>query len=230
MATAGIQFRAVGASLDTLAKKCQALPRGSVDAFAFANAGVLQVAGQIAKDKYIVQGEYAEPTANGRRLVYTPPPGATHGPLSTIKLSKYGERFGRDERGRWGPLKPGDVAQVIHREKPLFVKGKFVGRSGAMSAFAGELSRSAPESHGKPGAVLAIEPNPRDRRSDLLAEIDREGRGLLILSGGYRAAEVGSRGRSNGVKGWWRALRGASGRWGTLIRKRYPDLISLGER
>lgn len=230
MASAGIQFRAVGASLDTLAKKCQALPRGSVDAFAFANAGVLQIAGQIAKDKYIVGGRNAEETPNGRRLIYTPPPGATHGPITTIKLSRYGERFGRDERGRWGPLKPSDVAQVITHEKPLFVKGKFVGRSGAMEAFAKELSQAGVEQHGKPGTTLAIEPNPRDSRSDLLAEIDKDGRGILTITGGYRAAEVGSRGRLNGVKGWWRALRGASGRWGTLIRKRYPELISLGAR
>jgi hypothetical protein len=71
--------------------------------------------------------------------------------------------------------------------------------------------------------------NPANKRDgELLAEILPNGNGALTLSGGYRAAEAGSRARrSNGVKGWWRGLRTASSRWSTLLRKKYPELLRL---
>jgi len=228
VASAGLQFKAVGASLDTLAKRCKELPNGSVQAFAYANAGVLQIAGKIVVDKYIVSGSHAEQSKRSGRLVYTAPPGATHGPLSTIKLSKYGERFGRNAKGQWGPLKPEDVATVIHKERPIFVKGKFVSRSTAMEQFADDVGGSTISDVA--GRVIASGYNPQDHGSNLRAEIDKDGRGILTISGGYRAAEVGSKGRSNGVKGWWRGLRTASTRWGTLIKKKYPELLALGAR
>jgi hypothetical protein len=228
VASAGVQFRAVGASLDTLAQRCKELPRGSVQAFAYANSGVLQIAGKIVADKYIVSGTHAEPSPKSGRLIYTAPPGATHGPFSTTKLSKYGERFGRDAKGRWGPLKPEDVAQVIHKEHKIFVKGKFVSRSTAMDQFAEDLAKSSPAE--SVSRRIAGGYNPWDHTSTLVAEVDANGRGIIALSGGYRAAEAGSRGRSNGIKGWWRGLRTASTRWGTLIKKRYPELLALGAR
>lgn len=60
------------------------------------------------------------------------------------------------------------------------------------------------------------------------AGITSDGTGYITLSDGYRAAEVGQRGTvSNGVKGVWRALRSVQGRWSTLLRKRYSDLLHL---
>lgn len=226
MAAAGVSFKAVGASLDTLAKRCHALPKGAPSTFAYANSGVLQQAGVVARERYIVPGRNAETTKNGYSQ-YTAPPGATHGPISTRRLSRYGEPFGRDERGRWGPLKDADVAQKITTERKLFVKGKFVDRSGGMIGFAADLAHDQPSTR-LDYEIVDGETLQSRKRGQISASIDANGRGILTLSDGYRAAEVGSRGRaSNGVKGWYRALRTASSRWSTLIRKKYPELLSL---
>ena len=209
MAKANVSFRAVGASLDTLAKRCQALPKGAPSTFAYANSGVLQQAGVVARERYIVPGRNAETTKSGNTN-YTTPPGATHGPM-TRKARTF-----RDGR---------TIATTT--EQKLFVKGKFVDRSGGMLGFAEDLSRLAP-TEALNRLLDESETGQRGKRGEISASIDAQGRGLLVLSDGYRAAEVGSRSRmSNGVKGWYRALRTASSRWSTLIRKRYPELLSL---
>ena len=33
--------------------------------------------------------------------------------------------------------------------------------------------------------------------------------------------------KQNGVRGIWRALRSVQGRWATIVRKKYPDLLKL---
>ena len=205
---ASVQFKAVGKSLDDLARKCRDLPKGSLAAIAYANSGVLQQAGRVVADKYVVPGKYAE-TNKGGYLDYTTPPGATHGPIKTTR------RTFRDGR-----------AIQTTTERKLFVKGKFVSRTGEMEGFAKDLARAAPTER---FGVIEEGENPANRRDGkLLAEILPNGNGVLTISGGYRAAEAGSRARSsNGVKGWWRGLRTASGRWSTLIKKKYPELLSL---
>lgn len=209
MATASVSFKAVGASLDTLAKRCQALPKGAPSTFAYANSGVLQQAGVVARERYIVPGRNAETTKNGNAN-YTTPPGATHGPM-TRKVRTF-----RDGR---------TIATTT--EQKLFVKGKFVDRSGGMLGFANDLSRDPP-SERLSYEIVDGETGQKGKDGQIMASIDANGRGILTLSDGYRAAEVGSRGRaSNGVKGWYRALRTASSRWSTLIRKKYPELLSL---
>lgn len=209
MAGGSVSFKAVGASLDTLAKRCQALPKGAPGTFAYANSGVLQQAGVVARERYIVPGRNAETTKNGNTN-YTTPPGATHGPM-TRRVRTF-----RDGR---------TVATTT--EQKLFVKGKFVDRSGGMLGFAEDLARMAP-TEALNHTLDESETGQKGKRGEIMASIDAQGRGLLVLSDGYRAAEVGSRGRlSNGVKGWYRALRTASSRWSTLIRKRYPELLSL---
>lgn len=209
MAAANVSFKAVGASLDTLAKRCQALPKGAPSTFAYANSGVLQQAGVVARERYIVPGRNAETTKSGN-VNYTTPAGATHGPMSR-KVRTF-----RDGR---------TIATTT--EQKLFVKGKFVDRSGGMLGFANDLSRDPP-SERLSYEIVDGETGQKGKNGAIMASIDANGRGILTLSDGYRAAEVGSRGRgSNGVKGWYRALRTASSRWSTLIRKKYPELLSL---
>jgi hypothetical protein len=225
MAKGGLSFKAVGASLDTLAKRCRDLPKAAPSTFAFANSGVIQQAGRIVRERYIVPGNFIE--YRGRRSGkwdYTEPPGATHGPFSVKKYSKYGERFGRDSRGRWGPLKPEDVVTTITTERKLFVKGKFVSRHGLMQEFAEVIGKASPSTD--LSRTIAHEYSLDNK--DLTASIDAEGRGMITLTGGYRAAEVGSKGRSqSGVRGWWRGLRTASTQWSKLLNKKYPGLLSL---
>lgn len=205
---AGVQFKAVGKSLDDLARKCRDLPKGSPGAIAYANSGVLQQAGRVVADKHIVPGQYADKTKNGY-LNYTAPPGATHGPISTKR------RTFRDGR-----------SVQTTTERKIFVKGKFVSRTGEMEGFARDLSRAAPTE--RMGVIEDAQNPGKKRDGTLLAEILPNGNAVLTLSGGYRAAEAGSRARSsNGVKGWWRGLRTASGRWSTLLRKKYPELLRL---
>lgn len=211
MASAGLQFKAVGASLDTLAKRCKELPKGSVQAFAYANAGVLQVAGKIVVDKYTTPGEHAYPRKSGS-LQYTTPPGGTHGPVQYNSFQTNGKK---------------KKTLVIARERNLlFIKGKFVSRSGDLRDFAERVSRSTP-AETTPN-VIAEEVN---KNGALSCYVDRDGKGILTISGGYRGAEMGQKGTiSNGVRGFWRGLRTASSRWGTLIKKRYPELLALGAR
>lgn len=228
MAAPGISFKAVGASLDTLAKRCQELPRSSVGALAYANSGVLQQVGKIMHSRYIVAGRNAV-TGKSGYTQYTQPAGATHGPISVKKFSKHGERFGRDERGRWRTLKPEDVASTITTERKLFVKGKFVDRTGAMLGAADDL-RSADPSVEFPRLMSEAETGQKGKRSEVSVGIDANGLGYVELKDGYAAAERGTRSRvSSPVRGWWRALRTASGQWGKLLNKKYPDLLRLGK-
>jgi hypothetical protein len=205
---ASVQFKAIGKSLDDLARKCRDLPKGSPAAIAYANSGVLQQAGRVVADKYMVPGKNADTTKSGY-LEYTAPPGATHGPIRTTRRS----------------FKDGRSIQKT-TERKIFVKGKFVSRTGEMEGFAKDLARSAPTE--RFGVIEDAENPGKKRDGKLLAEILPNGNGALTLSGGYRAAEAGSRARSsNGVKGWWRGLRTASGRWSTLIKKKYPELLRI---
>ena len=224
---AGLEWKAVGASLNDLARVARSVPAGTPAAFAYANSGVIQQVGVVMLARYITPTtHYAE----GQRRPYTSPPGSTHGPIATTKLSARGERFGRDAKGRWHPLKPEEVAQTITKEDKVFIRGKFVSRSGAMRDFARELAARGPTEN--VGTIIGFGINQQSGKSgDLDAGIAADGSGYITLSGGYRAAEVGSRrGGAQGVRGWWRSLRSVQGRWKTLIRKKYPDLMALNRR
>ncbi len=226
---AGLEWKAVGASLNDLARVARSVPAGTPAAFAYANSGVIQQVGVVMLARYITPTtHYAE----GQRRPYTSPPGSTHGPITTTKLSARGERFGRDAKGRWHPLKPEEVAQTITNEDKVFIRGKFVSRSGAMLGFAKDVAAHAPAS--SPGEIIAWENNGQHGKSgEMEAGTTADGSGYIMLSGGYRAAEVGSRRSAysqQGVRGWWRALRSAQGRWKTLIRKKYPELMALNRR
>lgn len=191
---ASLTFKAVGASLDDLAKRCRAMPSRAPETIAFANSGVIQQAGVVVREKYVVPGSYMNTSKNGYAN-YTAPPGATHG--------------------------------GIKRKKEVFVKGKFVSRSGELAAVASDIA-STPPSTKYPNQISSGMNPVKGKDGEIIAEIDSHGRGVVTLTGGYRAAEVGKRGtRSNGVKGFWRGLRAASGRWSTLIKKKYPELLSL---
>lgn len=216
MAQAGVDFRAVGASLGDLARACRAMPAQSLGAFAYANSGVAQQAGVVFLGRYITAGDYS--ADSGNRKTYTEPPGATHGPVVRSNKDANGN-FMRNSKGQfiYAPI-----------EKKRYIKGKFVSRTGEMKAFARELAATAPSA--QLNATIAFGVNPRRDASggDLTASIDNQGRFVLEITGGYKAAEVGSRsGVPMGVKGWWRALRSAQGRWSTLIRKKYPELIRI---
>ena len=216
MAQAGVDFRAVGASLGDLARACRAMPAQSLGAFAYANSGVAQQAGVVYLGRYITAGEHS--ADSGNRKTYTEPPGATHGPVVRSNKDASGN-FMRNSKGQF-------IYAAV--EKKRFIKGKFVSRTGEMKAFARELAATAPTA--QLSATIAFGVNPRRDApgGDLTASIDSQGRFVLETTGGYKAAEVGSRsGVPMGVKGWWRALRSAQGRWSTLIRKKYPELIRI---
>lgn len=220
---AGIEWKAVGASLDTLAATMSKARERTPAMLGFASGTVLQQAGVVLRSRYIVPGAHA--VENGSRINYTAPPGATHGPIKTRKLSRYGEPFGRDERGRWHNLQPSEVVTEITTEQKLFVKGKFVSRTKALEGFANELATAPPEE--RVGYLLAVQPG-RTINDDLEAGVDENGGGYLVATGGYAAAERGSRKmKQNGVRGIWRALRSVQGRWATIVRKKYPDLLKL---
>jgi hypothetical protein len=197
---AGVEWKAVGASLADLARVCRTLPANSPRAIAYANSGVMQQAGVVMAARYITPENHAE--QRGARLNYTAPPNGTHG-------------LKRVARG----------GRVIERK--LFVKGQFVARSGEMRKTALELARTGPTE--SVGVILAHGVNPQGKTGgDITAGIDGEGRGYLEITGGWKAAEVGKKGGyPMGVKGWWRALRSAQGRWATLLKKKYPDLIRV---
>lgn len=212
---AGIEWKAVGASLTDLARACQALPRGTASAFALANSGVAQQAGVIFLARYITPANYAQNTPRG--VEFTEPPGATHGPIV---------RTNRDESGNFIRNAKGQFVYVA-KERKRFIKGQFVSRSGEMREVAADLSRTPPND--KPGRTITMGSNPRKGHSgEIDVSIDAAGHGIFEITGGYCAAEKGSRsGKPMGVKGWYRAIRGASGRWATLIKKKYPDLIQI---
>lgn len=208
---ASVEWKAVGASLDTLAQTMRAAQHGTTGAIAYANSGVLQQAGTVMLQRYIVDGNYLQ----GR--TYTAPPGATHGP---VVMSN------KDAAGNYIRNSKGQFVYAPH-EKKLFVKGKFVDRSGGLRGGFQELASTAP-SERTPSVLALGSTQQRGKRGDMEAGINADGTGYITLSDGYRAAEVGQRGTaSNGIKGVWRALRSVQGRWSTLLRKRYTDLLHL---
>ena len=210
-------FTAVGKSLHDLAKTMQTLPKATPGAFAYANSGVLQQAGVVMAARYITPEKHAK--SDGRRTnQYTEPPGATHGPVKMSHRDNSGAAV-RNARGQF---------INVPVERKLFIKGKFVSRTGEMLATAQELSRAAPTQ--LVDVVLAHGVNPKIGRSggEITAGIYADGNGYLEITGGWKAAEVGVRsGYPAGVKGWWRALRSSQGRWATLLKKKFPDLLTV---
>lgn len=207
---AGIEWKAVGASLNDLAATMRKLPANTPGAFAYASSGVMQQAGVVMAARYITDSNYMDARGN-----YTAPPNGTHGPIKRTNRNPDGT-YRRNERGQY---------VYADEMQKLFVKGQFVSRSGAMREIAKELAGTAPTS--SLGVTLAHGMS-RIKGSDgeIDATIDASGRGHIAISGGYRAAEVGSRKTGmRGIKGWWRALRSVQGRYATLLRKKYPDLL-----
>ncbi len=216
MAVPGISFKAVKASLDTLAQRCQELPRSSVGAIAYANSGVLQQVGKIVHSRYIVAGHHSDLSPSGYTR-YKEPPGATHGPVKFAWKAKGGEAF----RNSCGQFEKRPI------EIKLFVKGKFVDRTGAMLGATEDLSAADPSTE-FPRIMSEAETGQKGKRSEVIVGIDGNGLGYIELKDGYAAAERGTRSRvSSPVRGWWRALRTASGQWGKLLNKKYPDLLRL---
>ena len=213
---AGVEWKAVGASLDTLAATMRTAAHKAPEAFAYANSGVLQQAGVVLAARYIVDGNHAKDDKSGRSI-YTAPPGATHGPVVSTIRDNSGNIM-RNDRGQW---------QRKFVERKLFVKGKFVDRSGGMANAADDLARAAPTT--RMGVqIVDGETGQRGKRGQVAVGIDRDGNGYVTLSDGYAAAERGTRKRvSSPVRGWWRSLRSVQGRWSTMLRKRYPDLLKL---
>ena len=208
---AGVEWKAVGASLNDLAATMRTLPASTHEAFAYASSGVLQQAGTVFLARYITPD-----TRLNSRGDYTEPPGGTHGPVRWSTRDANGNSI-RNEKGQF---------VKVATERKLFIKGKFVSRSGEMRDFARELSGTAPTD--SVNVQLAYGVNPRSGKSGTLdARIDAEGRGFLVLDGGYAAAEKGIRGGRSGVRGWWSSLRSVQGRWATLLRKKYPDLLKI---
>lgn len=213
---AGLEWKAVGASLDDLARTMRTIPARTPAAIAYANSGVLQQAGIVVAARYITPDTHAK---NGGRQTsdYTVPANGTHGPV---------RRRSRDANGN---LMRNSRGQIITSavEVKLFVKGQFVSRSGEMLETAKELGRTAPTE--SVNVILAHGVNPkRGDRGEITAGITHSGNGYLEISGGWKAAEAGVRGGyPAGVKGWWRALRSVQGRWGTLLKKKYPDLFRV---
>lgn len=208
---AGIEWKAVGASLNGLAATMRTLPAATPGAFAYAGSGVLQQAGVVFLARYVTPENHMDAKGN-----YTAPPGATHGPVKYSNKDEHGELM-RNAKG-----------QFIYapKERKVFVKGKFVSRSGLMRTFARELAATPPTD--SVGVTLAHGVNARKGGTgDMDCGIDREGRGYLLLDGGYAAAEKGQRGVRSGVRGWWSSLRSVQGRWGTLLKKKYPDLLKI---
>lgn len=213
---AGIQFQAVGASLNDVARTCRTLPAGTPGAFAYAASGVLQQAGVVFGARYITNDTHAN---NGGRQTrdYTAPTNGTHGPVRMRS---------RDAQGNLNRNARGQIIAVASEVK-LFIKGKFVSRSGEMKATAEELARATPST--AVNVILAHGVNPkRGDRGEITAGVTPDGTGYLEISGGWKAAESGVRGGyPAGVKGWWRALRTVQNRYGTLLKKKYPDLLRV---
>lgn len=211
---ASLTFKAVGKSLDDLAKRCREMPRDSKGAIAFASSGMIQVAGAVIREKYVVPGEYSVGTKRGR-LNYTSPPGATHGSMGYTTLRTDGK-------------KKRDIVRAT--ENKIFVKGKFVSRTGQLQSWADGLRSSQPSAE-FPRVIDEAESIRHKSSGELVAGVDSEGRAYIEAKGGYRAAEVGQKGTiSNGVRGLWRGFRASTGRFGTIIKKRYPELLRLNGR
>lgn len=199
----GIEFKAIGRGLDDLARTIQSGAMKAPDAFAYANSGLIQLAGEVLRTRYIVPGHHSVTTKSGYTS-YTAPPGATHGPI----------RKTRDGRG--------------YAEKKIYIKGKFVDRTGGLLEGANEIATSQPSS--RRNVVIAdSETGQKGKHGRIVAGIDGDGDGYIRMIDGYRAAEAGSRGRQQeGKKGVWRSLRTVRSRWASLLKKRYPDLFRMG--
>lgn len=213
---ADVHWKAVGASLNDLASTMRSASRRGPEAFAYANSAVLQQVGAVVRARYIVPGEHMETTRSGQPE-YTAPPGGTHGPIRYQTKDAQGNSL-RNEKG-----------QFIRRpiEGKLFVKGKFVSRSGALRILTEDLSRSIP-SDVFPRKIIEGETDQQGKKGEISVGIDDRGNGYILLLDGYAAAEKGSRKRLiSPVRGWWRGVRSVYGRWSTMVRKKYPDLLKL---
>lgn len=213
---AGVEWRAVGASLEDLAATMRSAASKAPSAFAYANSGILQQAGVVLRARYIVPGEYRKISRSGY-AVYTPPPNATHGPVKMAWKELGGEPF-RNELGQF-EKRPVEIK--------LFKKGQFVDRTGAMLDASIELSHESPRDI-YPRQILEVQTRQKGKRSEVEVGIDSNGNAFVELRDGYAAAERGTRKRaSSPVRGWWRSIRSVSGRWGTLLKKKFPDLLEL---
>lgn len=213
---AGVEWKAVGASLEALAAAMRSAAAKAPGAFAYANSGILQQAGVVLRSRYIVPGEHGKTSRSGY-TVYTPPPNATHGPVKMAWKELGGKAF-RNERGQF-EKRPVEIK--------LFRKGQFVDRSGGMISAANELSHEPPRDT-YPRQILEVETRQKGKRSEVEVGIDASGNAFVELRDGYAAAERGTRKRTTSpVRGWWRSIRSVSGRWGTLLRKKFPDLLEL---
>lgn len=201
----GIEFKKVGKGLDDLAQSIRTGARSAPDAFAYASSGLIQLAGMVLRDKYIVAGHFSEKTKSGYTW-YTKPPGGTHGPM-------YRSRDGRSVK-----------------MNKVFVKSKFVDRTGGLLLGAQEIAGSIPSS-AHPRLIAEEGTWQQGKDGKIIAGIDANGRGYIKMTDGYRAAEVGTRSqKQEGKKGVWRSLRTVQGRFATLLKKKYPDLFKLGGR
>lgn len=199
----GIEFKAIGRGLDDLARTIQSGAMKAPDAFAYANSGLIQLAGDVLRTRYIVPGHHSVTTKSGYTS-YTAPPGATHGPI----------RKTRDGRG--------------YTEKKIYVKGKFVDRTGGLLEGANDIAASAPSTH-RNIVIADSETGQKGKNGKIIAGIDGDGNGYIRMTDGYRAAEVGSRGvKQEGKRGVWRSLRTVRSRWASLLKKKYPDLFQMG--
>ena len=219
MASQGtVQWRAVGASLNDLAQTMRAIPGSSPAVFARMNSELLKLAGSVLISRYVTPTNHTN-TVRGR-LNFTAPPGATHGPVIRSHRLPDGT-YSRNARGQFV-----DVVQ----ERKIFIKGKFVSRTGEMREIARDLSTSAPSEATSRVIVRGENPRPGGTGS-VVVGIDDRGNGYVEILDGYRAAEAGKRGTvSAGTRGWWKSIRSVQGRWKTLLRKRYPDLFHLLRR
>ena len=211
-----VRWKAVGASLDDLAATMRSAARRGPEAFAYANSAILVQVGGVVASRYIVPGGHMETTRSGQPI-YTAPPGGTHGPVRWTTKDANGNSL-RNERG-----------QFIRRpvEGKIFVKGKFVDRSGGMLAAATDLSLSLP-SDKFPRLIERGETGQHGKKSEIQIGIDPNGNGYVLLIDGYAAAEKGTRKtQSSPVRGWWRGIRSVYGRWSTMVRKKYPDLLKI---
>lgn len=210
----GVEFKALGASLNDLARTMRELPKNTPAALAYASSGVLQQSGKVFLARYITPEDWAK---NGGRKTsdYTEPTGATHGPVRMRGKDANGVSI-RNARGQF---------VTVASERKLFIKGKLVSRSGAMRLFAQELAASNPTE--SVNVEIAQNANPKQGdRGEIMAGITPDGSGYLEITGGWKAAESGTRGGyPAGTKGWWRALRTVQNRFATLLRKKYPGLM-----
>lgn len=212
---ASVEWRAVGASLETLAQTMRTAALDTPKALAYANSGVLQQAGVVLESRYVVAGRWMRLTRSGYAN-YTAPPGVTHGPVVLSWKDELGQPY-RNAAGQF-------VRKPL--EKRLFIRGKFVDRSGGLLGAAQDLRAAGPTE--RLGVVIADGmTGQQGKRGEVTVGIDPRGEGFVDLRDGYAAAEKGSRNARSGVRGWWRSIRSASSRWSTMIRKKYPELLAL---